>query len=496
MDAARNSGSTPVNLLDVSKVPIPAVNLETDTFLASSGASSVRSGKGGADEVADMELARKIVAEEENKSAHDMYLGAELATSLRSLSVASLGPLSDEEGDCLSDASSSASPRGTPATTSIESGGGGEAEVDYSQLDRYGFIVVTGQRERTPPGQTVEERELRRKQERRGRKEARRAIKWVEMLKQMESKEERIEWLHTVRKFESRLVKGIPECLRTKIWAMFLGVGLGIKSPPAVAGSPTLALGSNSYRELYLKISGFERQIDLDIERTLRDHILFKARFSSAQVSLFKILVAYSNFDTEVGYCQGMSTIAAFLLLYFEEEQAFAVLQALMTREGLRTMFTAGFPLLFETFFVQEQLMRKYMPALQQRLESFHITSSVYATKWYLTLFLGFPFALATRLWDLFLFWGLDMLVCVSLALLKLHEGRLLTLEYEAAMQFLSKLPEMPIDDGRLVRLTWRIWRRIYPHYNDPAQRERKNPFTALRLQYGKLHVNERRKHH
>jgi hypothetical protein len=264
----------------------------------------------------------------------------------------------------------------------------------------------------------------------------------------------------------------VPECLRTKVWALFLGVS-PVSSPSSV------------YRELYLKISGFERQIDLDIERTLRDHILFKARFSSAQVSLFKILVAFSNHDPEVGYCQGMSTIAAFLLLYFEEEMAFNVLRSMMERDGLRSLFTAGFPLLFETFFVQEQLMRKYLPALQARLESFHITTSIYATKWYLTLFLGFPFSLATRIWDLFLFWGMDMLVCASLALLKLHEARLMSLEYENCMQFLSKLPETPMDENRLLKLTWMIWKRVNPHYNEGNTK--KSPFNSLRLQYGKL---------
>jgi USP6 N-terminal-like protein len=74
------------------------------------------------------------------------------------------------------------------------------------------------------------------------------------------------------------------------------------------------------FQSLYSKISGFERQIDLDIERTLRDHVLFRTRFGQAQVSLFKILVAYSNHDPQVGYCQGMSTVAAFLLMYFDEE--------------------------------------------------------------------------------------------------------------------------------------------------------------------------------
>lgn len=104
--------------------------------------------------------------------------------------------------------------------------------------------------------------------------------------------------------------------MRTKVWALFLGVRCD--SPAnAVFASRNDAV---SFESLYSRISGFERQIDLDIERTLRDHIMFKDRFGQAQVSLFKILVAYSNLDSDVGYCQGMSTVAAFLLLYFEEE--------------------------------------------------------------------------------------------------------------------------------------------------------------------------------
>ena len=403
------------------------------------------------------------LADMENVSAHNMYLGLEAATtttsSVRSLSISGLSD--DATG---SDVSSVMSGTKSPS--------GKDEVVDYSVLDRYGFIVVAPKGDNGDVNEPEEERELRKKQEKRGRKEATRAMKWVEMLKILEFVTDRQSWPKSHKKFERRLVKGVPECLRTKIWALFLEV-------------PPLSSPSSMYRELYLKISGFERQIDLDIERTLRDHILFKARFSSAQVSLFKILVAYSNYDSEVGYCQGMSTIAAFLLLYFEEEMAFNVLVRMMEREDLRTFFLAGFPLLFETFYVQEQLMKKYLPTLYARLEGFHISTSVYATKWYLTLFLGFPFSLATRIWDMFLFWGLDMLVCVALALLKLHDAQLMSLEYENCMQFLSKLPDTPIDEQRLIKLTWMIWKRINPHYDQPAPR--KNPFASLRLQYGKL---------
>ena len=38
------------------------------------------------------------------------------------------------------------------------------------------------------------------------------------------------------------------------------------------------------------------------------------------QQALFHVLAAYSMYNTEVGYCQGMSEIAALLLMYLNEE--------------------------------------------------------------------------------------------------------------------------------------------------------------------------------
>jgi len=38
------------------------------------------------------------------------------------------------------------------------------------------------------------------------------------------------------------------------------------------------------------------------------------------QQALFHVLAAYSMYNTEIGYCQGMSQIAALLLMYFNEE--------------------------------------------------------------------------------------------------------------------------------------------------------------------------------
>ena len=46
---------------------------------------------------------------------------------------------------------------------------------------------------------------------------------------------------------------------------------------------------------------------------------------------LFHVLAAYSVYNCEIGYCQGMSQIAALLLMYLnDEEDAFWGLSQLM----------------------------------------------------------------------------------------------------------------------------------------------------------------------
>jgi hypothetical protein len=51
----------------------------------------------------------------------------------------------------------------------------------------------------------------------------------------------------------------------------------------------------------------------------------------SRQQSLFNVLAAYGMMNTEVGYCQGMSQIAAIFLMYMDEEDAFWCMHALLT---------------------------------------------------------------------------------------------------------------------------------------------------------------------
>ena len=46
------------------------------------------------------------------------------------------------------------------------------------------------------------------------------------------------------------------------------------------------------------------RQIDLDVNRTYRDHIMFRERYNTKQRDLFHVLTAYSVYNTEVEYIE------------------------------------------------------------------------------------------------------------------------------------------------------------------------------------------------
>ena len=84
-------------------------------------------------------------------------------------------------------------------------------------------------------------------------------------------------------------------------------------------------------RQLAWRWSPDIRQIDLDVNRTYRDHRMFRERYGLKQQELFNILGAYSVYNIDIGYCQGMSQIAALLLMYLTEEDAFWALSVLVS---------------------------------------------------------------------------------------------------------------------------------------------------------------------
>uniref|UniRef100_A0A8P0TQW8 Rab-GAP TBC domain-containing protein n=1 Tax=Canis lupus familiaris TaxID=9615 RepID=A0A8P0TQW8_CANLF len=120
-------------------------------------------------------------------------------------------------------------------------------------------------------------------------------------------------WDHYLpsEKLRCRVYKGVLPQVRGQVWLRLLNVDQEMKEA-ALASSRDIM------------------QIDLDVNRTFRSHTMFWDRYGVGQRALFHVLAAYSVYDTEVGYCQGMSEIAAIVLMFLPEN-AFWALAQLMT---------------------------------------------------------------------------------------------------------------------------------------------------------------------
>lgn len=279
----------------------------------------------------------------------------------------------------------------------------------YQYIDRYGFV------HKEPPKILKDS------------KEQERTKKWIKMLS---------EWNKTPsilpQKLEKRIQKGIPDSVRGEVWRRLLGI-------PNV-----LIEQEGKYEEMLnygLEHSKDIRQIDLDVNRTYRNHIMFRERYSTKQCMLFRILVAYSIYNSEIGYCQGMSQIAALLLMYMNEEDSFWSLSTLMSsdKHAMHGFFIPGFPKLRRFSAHHDAMIKKLLPKVYRHFKNFGIDSTLYTLKWFFQCFLDkVPFTLTLRLWDNFVFYGEIILTSMSYTLLRLHKKAILKKNLEELINFLQ----------------------------------------------------------
>ncbi|EFA85690.1 ankyrin repeat-containing protein [Heterostelium album PN500] len=158
---------------------------------------------------------------------------------------------------------------------------------------------------------------------------------------------------------------------------------------------------------------------------------------------------AYSIYDQEVGYCQGMSGIASILLMYMTEEEAFWSLVSLMENEKyeLRGLFLPSFPLLYRHYAIHESLLHDELPRIQSHFGIEGVTTSMYATKWFLTVFSGnVPFPLLIRFWDLVLIHGYYVIHTLVIHILRINQDTLIKEGFEKILSIFSSLDSNGID--------------------------------------------------
>ena len=202
-------------------------------------------------------------------------------------------------------------------------------------------------------------------------------------------------------KLIDRTWKGIPDCWRAAAWYSFLESSA--RYWKAVETDEQLMA---EFTRLQNVASPDDVQIDLDVPRTVNGHVMFRKRYRGGQRLLFRVLHAVSLFFPDIGYVQGMASLAATLLCYFDEERCFVMMVKLWRYRGLERLYQPGFGGLMAALgdFEKRWLKGKDVAA---KLVELGIDPTAYGTRWYLTLFnLSIPFAAQLRVWDVFMLLG------------------------------------------------------------------------------------------
>ncbi|OCF59563.1 hypothetical protein L486_02233 [Kwoniella mangroviensis CBS 10435] len=254
-----------------------------------------------------------------------------------------------------------------------------------------------------------------------------------------EEEEEMVDW-----NFWGSVVQDFENVARERPKDLSKAIQMGI--PPVIRGAIWQLMSSSkstpleeTYKALLKIPSTHEKAIKKDLNRTFPNHKYFQDNAGIGQEGLFMVVKAYSLYDPEVGYTQGLAFIVAALLLNMPDEEAFCVLVRLMDSYNLRSHYTAEMRGLQLRLFQFDRLVEEILPLLHTHFVRQGVKSSIYAAQWFMTLFsYRFPLSLVYRVLDIVFAEGIEAIFRFSLALLKKSEDKLLELDFEQILNFLQ----------------------------------------------------------
>uniref|UniRef100_A0A665WG46 Rab-GAP TBC domain-containing protein n=1 Tax=Echeneis naucrates TaxID=173247 RepID=A0A665WG46_ECHNA len=276
------------------------------------------------------------------------------------------------------------------------------------------------------------------------------------------------EWEEVRKKKEKQLKdqvrKGVPHHFRAIVWQLLCNAqNMPIK---------------DQYSELLKMTSPCEKLIRRDIARTYPEHEFFKEKDSLGQEVLFNVMKAYSLVDREVGYCQGSAFIVGLLLMQMPEEEAFCVFVKLMQDYRLRELFKPSMAELGLCMYQFECMIQEQLPELHMHFQAQSFHTSMYASSWFLTIFLtSFPLPVATRIFDIFMCEGLEIVFRVGMAILQMNQTELIQLDMEGMLQHFQKVIPHQFGSGpdKVIQAAYQV------KYNAKKMKKLEKEYTTIK---------------
>ncbi|XP_028346464.1 small G protein signaling modulator 3 isoform X1 [Physeter macrocephalus] len=253
-------------------------------------------------------------------------------------------------------------------------------------------------------------------------------------------------------KLRSLVLAGVPHSMRPQLWMRLSG---------ALQKKRNSEL---SYREIVKDSANDEtvaakQQIEKDLLRTMPSNACFAHVSSVGVPRLRRVLRALAWLYPEIGYCQGTGMVAACLLLFLEEEDAFWMMCAIIEDLLPASYFSTTLLGVQTDQRLLRHLIVQYLPRLDRLLQEHDIELSLITLHWFLTAFASVVhIRLLLRLWDLFFYEGSLVLFQTTLGMLRLKEEELIQSENSASIfNTLSDIPSQMEDADLLLGEAMRL---------------------------------------
>ncbi|GIX92381.1 TBC1 domain family member 12 [Caerostris extrusa] len=245
--------------------------------------------------------------------------------------------------------------------------------------------------------------------------------------------------------------KGLPPSIRGRVWKLAIGNDLNItqelfdictarsKEKIWVTTDVKLCENNEEANEPNESAADF---IKLDVSRTFPQLGIFQEG-GPYHNTLEGILGAYVIYRPDIGYVQGMSFLAAMLLLNLDAVDSFICFCNLLNRQCQLSFFRIEQKMMTVYYSVYEEYFKENLPNLFSLFTKQNLSPDLYLVDWLYTLYSkSLPLDVACRVWDVYLRDGEEFLVKTALGILKMYEDILLEMDFIHLAQFLTKLPE------------------------------------------------------
>ncbi|SCU97354.1 LAME_0F19394g1_1 [Lachancea meyersii CBS 8951] len=319
------------------------------------------------------------------------------------------------------------SPTLSPSVTTPAQGSNEEAPKDFSQYDRYGFKKQNAH---------ITQEQYHEWWDEYSRYCIRRKRKWQDLLAKsglaLSDNDIPDRFPPRSEKLKRYVRKGIPAEWRGQAWWQF------------ARGQEKLNRNKGVYDKLLASLNDrndkvFSRDLEVierDLHRTFPENIHFQKQPNDNEEplmiqSLRRVLLAFSDYNPKIGYCQSMNFLAGLLLLFLDEEKTFWMLVIITSRylPGVHNINLEGVNI------DQGVLMlcvKEYLPDFWQRIvtkEQSRNYEFLYklppitlcTASWFMSCFVGIvPIETTLRIWDCLFYEESHVLFKMSLSILKI----------------------------------------------------------------------------